>query len=307
MSRIFPRVFKSLALAALAVATTSAAAEARRPPPKWTGEQLLTACGGRDGWSDPAPPAHIFGNSWYVGTCGITAILVTSDDAHVLIDSGPIDAAPLVLANIRQLGFDPKDVRWILSSHEHFDHIGGVATLLSETGAQVAALASAKGAMETGKPSVDDPQAAHLGGSAPVRVSRVLVEGDSVTLGRLSLTVHETPAHSPGSASWTWQACDAAFTCRMIAYADSATTVSADNYRFTDHPSRIAQVRTGLDRIAGLPCDILVTPHPSASNLFARLAQNARLVDPGACATYAKSAEAKFDARLGSEGEAASR
>lgn len=306
MSRIFLRIIKNLTLAALVAATTSTAAEARTPSPKWTGKQLLKACGGREGWSDPAPPAHIFGNSWYVGTCGITAILVTSDDGHVLIDGGPADAAPFVLANIRKLGFDPKDVRWILSSHEHFDHIGGVATLVGGTGGQVAALASARRVMETGKPSADDPQATHLGGSPPVTVSRVMVDGDSITVGRLSLTVHETPAHSPGSASWTWQACDAALTCRMIAYADSATTVSADNYRFTDHPDRIAQVRTGLDRIAGLPCDILVTPHPSASNFFARLAEQAPLVDPAACAAYAKGAKAKFEARLASEAGVAS-
>lgn len=306
MSRIFPRIFKTLALAALAAVTTLTAAEARTTSPKWTGERLVDACGEREGWSDPAPPVRIFGNSWYVGTCGITAILVTSDDGHVLIDSGPAEAAPLVLANIRNLGFDPNDVRWILSSHEHFDHVGGVAALVRETGAQVAALASARQAMESGAPSADDPQVARLHRSAPVKVSRVLAEGDSVTLGRLSLTVHETPAHSPGSASWTWQACDEAFTCRMIAYADSTTTVSAEHYRFTDHPDRIARVRAGLARIAGMPCDILVTPHPSASNFFARVAGKAPLVDPAACEAYAKNAETRFAARLASGAEVTS-
>lgn len=307
MSRIFPSIFSSLLMAALAAGMSPTAAGSRTAPPKLTGGQLGKACTGREGWSDPAPPAHIYGNSWYVGTCGITAILVTSQEGHVLIDSGPADAAPLVLANIRKLGFEPKDVRWILTSHEHFDHIGGVAALQQETGAQVAALASARQVMETGRPSADDPQAARIDGSAPIRVSRILVDGDSVTLGRLALTVHETPAHSPGSASWTWQACDEAFTCRMIAYADSATTVSADGYRFTDHPDRIAQVRTGLARIGGLPCDILVTPHPSASDFFPRLTGKASLADPAACKAYAKGAGERFEARLASEAKAGGR
>ncbi|HKT85405.1 MAG TPA: subclass B3 metallo-beta-lactamase [Novosphingobium sp.] len=307
MNRIFPRIFKSLVMAALAVAVPSTATQARTPAPTRSGEQLLKGCGGRDGWSDPAPPAHIYGNTWYVGTCGITAILATSDEGHVLIDSGPADAAPLVLANVRKLGFDPKDVRWILSSHEHHDHIGSVAALQRETGAQVAALASAQRAMESGVPSADDPQAKVIGGSPPVKVSRVLADGDSLTLGRLAFTVRQTPAHSPGSASWSWQSCDAAFTCRMIAYADSATTVSADDYRFTDHPDRIAQVRTGLARIAELPCDILVTPHPSASNFFERLAGKAPLVDASACSAYARSAATRFDERLASEAKATSR
>lgn len=307
MTRIFPRIFNAIALAALAVATTSTATQARTPPPKWTGEQLLKGCGTRDGWSDPAPPARIYGNTWYVGTCGITAILVTSDEGHILIDSGPADAAPLLLANIRKLGFDPKDVRWILSSHEHHDHIGSVAALQRETGAQVVALASARRVMESGAPSADDPQAKVIKGSPPVNVARVLADGDSVTLGRLAFTVRETPAHSPGSASWSWQSCDEAFTCRMIAYADSATTVSADDYRFTDHPDRIAQVRTGLARMAELPCDILVTPHPSASNLFERLGGKAPLVDASACRAYAGSAVTRFDARLASEAKATSK
>lgn len=304
MSRTFPNIFNSLALTALAVAAASTAAQARTPAPKWTGEQLIEGCGGRDGWSDPAQPAHIYGNTWYVGTCGITAILVTSEEGHVLIDSGPADAAPLVLANIRKLGFDPKDVRWILSSHEHHDHIGGMAALQRETGAQVAALASARQVLESGTPSADDPQVKVIEHAAPAKVSRVLADGDSVTLGRLAFTVRETPAHSPGSASWTWQSCDEAFTCRMIAYADSATAISADDYRFTDHPDRIAQVRTGLARIAELPCDILVTPHPSASNFLERLAGKAPLVDTAACSAYAQNAKARFEARLADEAKA---
>ncbi len=295
------RFIKCMAAATLFAGGISATADAREAPGEWTGERLATACAGREGWSDPAPPARIHGNTWYIGTCGIAAILVTSDDGHVVIDAGPADAAPLLLANMRKLGFDPRDVRWILTSHEHHDHAGGLAMLQRETGAEVAALTSAASVLESGKVSADDPQADRLEPLAPVRVSRALKDGDSVTLGRLAFTVHETPAHSPGSASWTWQACDAAFTCRMIAYADSTTTISADGYRFADHPDRVARVRAGFSRIAAMPCDILVTPHPSASNLFARLSGKAALVEPGACRAYAATAEEKFNARLASE------
>jgi metallo-beta-lactamase class B len=307
MSRITNSAGVAAAIAAVLAVALATAAQARPAPSKWTGEQLAKACAGREGWSDPAPPAHIYGNTWYVGTCGISAILVTSEDGHVLIDSGPADAAPQVLASIRKLGFDPADIRWILTSHEHFDHVGGVAALRRETGAQVAALASARQVLESGRPSADDPQAGLIDGASPVAVSRVLADGDSVTLGRLALTVHETPAHSPGSASWTWQACDEKFTCHMIAYADSATTISADGYRFNDHPDRTARVGIGLARIAALPCDVLVTPHPSASQLFARLSGKAALIDTGACQAYARSAEGKFAARLAGEAESAAR
>lgn len=292
------RIIKSMAVAALVSAGAPAMAEA---PQKWTGKQLAEACKGHEGWSDPAPPAHIYGNTWYVGTCGITVLLVASDEGHVLVDSGPADAAPLVLANIRKLGFRPEDVRWIVVSHEHDDHVGGVAALQQATGAQVASLASARQTLASGIPSLDDPQKGVTQPFAAIRVTRVLGDGDSVTVGRAALTAHETPAHSPGSTSWTWQACDEKFTCRMIAYADSATTISADGYRFTDHPDRVTRARMGLAQIATLPCDVLVTPHPSASDLFAKISGKAAQVDPAACRTYARSAQERFDARLAAE------
>lgn len=264
---------------------------------------LAEACQGRDGWADSAPPAHIVDNVWYVGTCGISAILVTGEEGHVLIDGGPEEAAPLVLANIASAGFRAQDVRWILASHEHFDHVGALAALQQATGARIAALPAAAHVLQSGKPSLDDPQGAVIKGQPPVRVARILADGDSVTLGRLTLTAHATPAHSPGSTSWTWQSCDAAFSCRMIAYADSATTISADGYRFTDHPDRVAQANAGIAAIAALPCDVLVTPHPSASGLFERLAGKAPLVDPQACMAYAARASRTFVARLAREAQ----
>lgn len=284
-------------LAALA-ATASPAADKAAPP------AIVAACAGRDGWSDPAPPAHLFGNTWYVGTCGISAILITSDQGHVLIDGGVPEAAPLILANIAALGFKPREVRLILSSHEHFDHAGALAAIKRATGAQVAALAAEAPVLETGKPAADDPQYGQLDGFDPVSVDRVLADGDSVTLGKLVVTAHATPAHSPGSTSWTWQSCTPDFTCRMIAYADSATAISADGYRFADHPGRVAAVRQGIAAIAALPCDILLTPHPSASATLERLAGDAPFVAPSACKTYAAAALERFQQRLASEGGA---
>lgn len=285
-------------LAALAAtASPAAAATADKAPPA-----IAAACAGRDGWNDPAPPAPVFGNTWYVGTCGIAAILITSDEGHVLVDGGTPKAAPLILANIAALGFRPQDVRLILSSHEHFDHAGALAALKRATGAQVAALAAEAPVLETGKPVPDDPQYGQLDGFDPVTVDRVLADGDSVTLGKLAVTAHATPAHSPGSTSWTWQSCTPDFSCRMIAYADSATAISADGYRFVDHPERVAAVRQGLSAIAALPCDILLTPHPSASATLERIGGDAPLVDPSACATYAATALERFEQRLDTEG-----
>ncbi|SFG39559.1 metallo-beta-lactamase class B [Novosphingobium sp. CF614] len=303
------RIFRTMFLAALLTAGPTAAdttpppaptaaptpAPAAAPP---SSRQLAEACAGHDGWSDPAPPAQIFGNTWYVGTCGITAILITGDDGHVLIDGGPAEAAGLVLDNIRKLGFRPEDVRWIVSSHEHFDHVGALAALRRATGAKVAALVPAAAVLRSGQPDPADPQYGSIHGFEPTVVDRVLAEGNSLVVGRIAITVHATPVHAPGSTSWTWQSCTPDFSCRMIAYADSASTISADAYRFSDHRDRIAQVRLGLVRIGALPCDLLLTPHPAASDMMDRFAGKAPLVNASACRDYAEAARQRFAARL---------
>lgn len=261
---------------------------------------LAQACEGRGGWSDPAPPAHLFGNTWMVGTCGITVVLITSDQGHVLIDSGPDDAAPLVVANIVRLGYRIGDVKLILSSHEHYDHVGGMAQLQRFTGAPVAALVAAAPVLASGKSASDDPQHVGMPDMAPVAVTRVLQDGEQVKSGPLTLTAFATPTHSPGSTSWAWTSCDGA-DCRTITYVDSNSTLTSGDYRFTDHPDRIQGINAGLARIAGMPCGILITPHPGSSNMFGRFTSGALMDDPAACKAYAARGQARFEERLASE------
>lgn len=288
----------ALAQEAPAVAADASAQAASAPP-----ADLATACNGRDGYAAPAPPARIFGDTWFVGTCGISVVLITSDQGHILIDGGPVAAAPLVAANIEKLGFRLKDVRWIVSSHEHDDHVGALAELKRLTGAKVAALDSVAPQLAAGKPAADDPQRASLHDFPPIVVDRLLNDREDFRFGSLQLTVRSTPAHTAGSASWIWSACDVT-RCRTIAYADSATVISAEGYRFSDHPDRVRVAREGLKRIGELPCDILVTPHPGASDLFARISARQPLGDPDACRKYATTAEERLTARLAQEEEA---
>ncbi len=262
---------------------------------------LVKQCEGRDGWSDPAPPAHVFGNVYMVGTCGIVSLLITSPNGHILIDGATKEAAPGIAANIKTLGFDPKDVRYLLSSHEHVDHAGGLAGLKAITGAEMVARAEAKAVLESGKTASTDPQFGGIANFSGVKVDRIIADGEHLRLGSLDLTAIATPGHSPGSTSWTWRSCEAK-TCRNIVYADSLTAISADNYRFSEHPDYVATFRKTLGRVAGTtPCDILITPHPVSSNFFERLAGNAPLVNNQACAAYAATALQKLDARLAKE------
>jgi metallo-beta-lactamase class B len=133
-----------------------------------------------------------------------------------------------------------------------------------------------------------------------IRVDRVLHDGDTLALGALRLTMHATPGHAPGSTSWTWNSCDGV-DCPTVAYLDSVTAVSADDYRFSDHPAYLAAFRRSLDKIAAIECDFVITPHPGASTLYERLAGDAALFDDLACRHYADYGREQLDARLARE------
>ena len=296
----------SARIAALAALALAGCAPQQPPAPTAaapTGKALAAACEGRDGWSDAAPPAKIHGNTYYVGTCGITALLIAAPDGLVLIDGATEEAAPGILANIRALGFDPKNVRYLLASHEHLDHVGGLKALQDATGAAVLARKEAVATLTSGEPEAIDPQRGAIPPFRGVTVARTLKDGETLSVGGIDLTLHATPGHTPGSTSWTWKSCEAG-DCRTIAYVDSLSAVSADDYRFTDHPDYVAMLRGTFAKVPGLPCDLLITPHPGASSLFERLAGEAPLVDAGACKAYAAGAAKRLDERLAKEATA---
>ncbi|HKE48551.1 MAG TPA: subclass B3 metallo-beta-lactamase [Rhodanobacteraceae bacterium] len=285
---------RRLALLALALAATHVHAETPN-----------ATCHADAKWTEPATPRKIYGNTYFVGTCGLSAILVTSDQGHVLIDGDVEDDAPLIEASIRALGFRLEDVRTIVNSHEHYDHAGGIAKLARDTHATVAARAPAAAALERGHGDRSDPQ--FLSGKPFPAVANVkrIADGDTVEAGATELTAHATPGHTPGSTSWTWTSCEGE-RCLDIVYADSLTPVSDDVYRYTDdaaHPGVLDAFRRSADTIAALPCDILLTPHPDASGLWTRLGPDASapLVDAGACRRYADGARKNLDARIAKE------
>ncbi|MFS0772802.1 subclass B3 metallo-beta-lactamase [Sphingomonas sp. 1P08PE] len=258
-------------------------------------------CAGRDGWSDAAPPVRIFGNVYDVGSCGITVVLVVGDRGAVLIDGATAEAAPMIAANIERLGLRLSDVKLLLSSHEHADHAGGLSELKRRTGAQMLATAAARPSLESGVMAADDPQREGDRPAFPgVRVDRLVRDGEVVRLGSLRLTAHATPGHAPGGTSWSWRSCQGQV-CHDIVFADSLSAVAIDRYRFSDHAERVAALRASFATVARLRCDLVITPHPSASNLYARLAGKASRVDPRACADLAAISATRLDERLQKE------
>jgi metallo-beta-lactamase class B len=285
-----------------AVGQGADSARARRPP---------AACESCAEWNAPRRPSRIHGDTYYVGTQGLSAILVTSSEGHVLIDGGLPESAPLVAANVAALGFRIEDVRLILNSHAHFDHAGGIAALQRASRATVAASPASARVLERGTSGDDDPQYGVLLPFPAVPAVRVLADGETVRVGRLALTAHFTPGHTPGGTSWSWRSC-AQRRCVEIVYADSQTPVSAAGFTFTrsrTYPSAIQDFERGFAVLERLRCDVLLTPHPGASALWERLAARPgsgapALVDPTACRRYAAAARRQLARRVASEAAA---
>ena len=266
------------------------------------GDAFLAACKPWDDWEKQAPPFRIYGETFYVGTCGISAVLVAGREGHILIDGGPSNGGPLVAANIEALGFKLSEVKIILHTHEHYDHVGGLAFLQKRSGARIVASELAAPVLSNGETAMDDPQFGMHDPFAPVEVSDIVRDCETITLGKLKLSAVETPGHTPGALSWSWQSC-VDNDCKMIVYIDSLSPVSADDYRFSDHPDYLLAYRAGLQKIAATPCDIALTPHPAASGMFERLANENGLIDRDQCRLYADKISAALNQRLATEGE----
>ena len=283
------------------VATFTAASAQTTPPCKQCAE-----------WNVSQEPFRIYGNTYYVGVHGLSSILITSPQGHVLIDGDIPESAPKIVANIQALGFRIKDVKLILNSHVHFDHAGGIAELHRLSGAPVAASKFTALALESGHSGRDDPQYGELRPIQPVAHVRVIKDGETLHVGPLALTAHFTPGHTPGGTTWTWQSCDQDHCLNMV-FADSLSAVSADNFRFsknTTYPHVIQDFEKSFATLSALPCDILLTPHPDASDLWERLARRAKgdpnaFVDKTACRRLADTSRTGLEKRIASEGSGA--
>ena len=149
-------------------------------------------------YSAATEPFRIVGNIHYVGAANIASYLITTPQGHILIDTGMNEMHDVIKTNVEKLGFKTSDIKIMLSSHAHFDHIEGHALMQRLTGAQVMAMAGDAEALESGK----DNSALGAVGWEPVKVNRVLKHGDTVSLGGTTLRALRTAGHTQGATTW---------------------------------------------------------------------------------------------------------
>ncbi|HEX8403710.1 MAG TPA: subclass B3 metallo-beta-lactamase [Duganella sp.] len=259
-------------------------------------------------WNDPQEPFAVFGNTYYVGTRGLSSVLITSPQGHILIDGGSPESAPMIAQHIRQLGFKLEDIKLILNSHDHFDHAGGVAALQRLSGAAVLASVQGEKVLRSGKPSKGDPQYGDLSSMTPVVNTRAVADGEVVKLGPLAVTARYTPGHTQGGVSWTWRSSENGKSAAMV-YADSLNAFAHKPFRYSGsktYPTALADLRKSITTVASLDCDILISAHPGASALWERLVKqsatgNAAFINRQACRDYAAAGTKRLNETLAEE------
>jgi len=214
-------------------------------------------------WHQPFDPLRIVGNVYYVGTRGLSSFLIVTPAGGIIIDSGAADSVPFIRANVEKLGFRLSDVKILLTGHAHFDHVGGHADLKRLSGAQVMVMDADRQALESGV----DRSALGAQGWKPVGIDRVLKDGDTVTLGGVTLTAHLTPGHTQGCTTWTMEALQDGKKYR-VAFTGSVTINDGVHLVGNERVPAIAEQYAQAFRVLhGLKPDVFVAQHGTVFGL----------------------------------------
>jgi metallo-beta-lactamase class B len=249
--------------------------------------------------NQPLEPFHIIGNIYYVGSSDIGSYLIVTPAGDVLLDGGFVETAPMIEANIQKLGFKLGDVKYILSSHEHLDHAGGISELQRATGAKFVALEQEVSGLTEGK-------------SFPAaKPDQVIHDGDTVKIGTAVMTAHLTPGHTRGCTSWSTVVQEGGRSYHVV-FVGSASVLP--NYKLIDKPGAPATY-PGIEQdyektfrvLRSLPCDVFLASHGSFYSMLDKRgvmekkpAQNP-FIDPWGYQAYILSAEAVFEKELAAE------
>lgn len=265
-------LFALLVTSAVCLPAADPAAELPKPPERDWVINLF------ESWKAPVPPRKLIGPIHYVGTAGVSSFLITTPQGHILLDTGFADTVPHVISGIEQLGFNPDDIRFILSSHAHIDHVGGHAEMKRRTGAQVVASAGDRRILESGGADDHLPLPKDIIRYEPVKVDRVVADNERVNLGGVALTAQLTPGHTRGATTWTMEVKEDGTTYHVVFFSSVTINQGTRLKLKPSYPEIVKDFDQAFVRLKGLPCDIFFAPH---GGQFAMAAKFAKL-DAGA-------------------------
>jgi len=228
----------------------------------------ITAVGqGSSDWHEPFPAHKVVGNVYYVGSRGLATFLITTPDGHVLINSGFDRTVPLIQKSVESLGFKITDVKILLASHAHSDHVAGLARLQKLTGAKVCVMRG-------------DDQVVASGGKGqyryttdrwdPCKVDRVLKDRDEVKLGGVTLVARLTPGHTRGCTTWTWKVEDGGKKYDVVVIGSPNVNPGFRLVNNKDYPEIAADFAKTFEVLKSLPCDVFLGAHGAYYDMVER-------------------------------------
>jgi metallo-beta-lactamase class B len=253
-------------------------------------------------WNAAVEPYAVIGNIHYVGVTGVSAFLITTPEGHFLLDGGFPQSAPLIIANVEALGFNMRDVKYLLNSHAHIDHAGGLARLQRASGATLVASEGDREALESGRVG--------FGAIAPpVRVDRVIADGETLTLGGVTLTALITAGHTPGCTSWAMDVRGADGASHRAFFHCSAT-LAGQSLVPPAYPGIAENFRATFARLRTVEADVLLINHPDMVELSSKRARQIAgdanaFVDAGELQRLNAELQATFEIALARQAAAA--
>ena len=261
------------------------------------------AAAGAAAMKAPFMPFHIIGNIYYVGSAGLACYLITTPAGNILLDTGYPDMAGMIEGNIKTLGFKLEDTKILISSHAHIDHGGGMAQIKKDTGGQLVAMAEDAPYFENG--GHNDVLFGDRNLFPSVHVDRAIHDGDTVTLGSVTLTAHLTPGHTPGNTTWTMVTQDKGKSYNVVFFGIVTpfpnTNLSTVN---PNYPNMAADWARTMKVLPTLKCDVFLASNGSFYDLqkkYDALVKNADpnpFIDPAGCKAYVDRGEATYEKLL---------
>ena len=257
----------------------------------------------QNSWTTPIKPFRVVDNIFYVGTAELSSFLITTPAGHILIDTAYDPKAAVIVDSIKALGFHVRDVKLLLTTQAHLDHVGGHAEIKRRSGAQVLANEPDKPVIEDGGTS--DYFLAAKNAFPAVKVDRVVHHGEIVTLGGVMLTAHLTPGHTKGTTTWTMSVRDSQGRLRHVAVVGSTTVL--EGVRLLDnreYPQIVSDFSRTFRVLEQLKCEVFLSAHLSAFGGAAKAESAARgkgdqaFVDPEGCRASIERSKKAFEAEL---------
>lgn len=251
--------------------------------------------------ADEAFPAHrIVGNVYYVGSKALAIYLIETPEGHILINSGFEETVPLIRASVESLGFKMRDVKILLESHAHSDHVAGHALLKELTGAKVFVMRGDDNVIASGGVG----QYFYPADRWPAcKVDRVLKDREEVKLGGTTLTARLTPGHTRGCTTWAWNVADGDKKLAVVVIGSPNVNPGYRLVENKDYPEIARNFTTTFEVLKGLPCDIFLGAHGEYYGMLTKYdrlkgAEKNPFIDPEGYRAYVELKEKAFQKTL---------